>query len=66
MASGVGNAYAILRGYATGDRKKAFNYLDKLSPTQLTLRNRAESRMRGRLRKRKHVFGQKPTQRRAV
>lgn len=65
MAS-VSRAYGILAGRMTGDRKKAKEYLDTLSPYKYAMKNRAESSMRARMKKKRLKFGQRPTPRRAV
>lgn len=61
MASSVGHAFAILKGRATGDREDASRYLNEMSPTQLIMRNRSESRIRARIKKRKDLrLGHRP------
>jgi hypothetical protein len=65
-AKSVGHSFAILRGFATGNKKKAAEYLNSMSPEKLAHQNRLESRIRGRLKKSKYKLGRRPTIRRAV
>jgi len=53
----VGQAYAVLTGRMTGDGEEAKKFLEGLSPQELTLRNRNESRKRSY--KRKYKMGSK-------
>ncbi len=62
----IGNAYAVLGGYRTGDKESAKEYLGSLTKTKYTLQNRAESRLRGRIKKKKYVMGQRLPRRTAV
>ena len=48
----IGYAYAVLKGKATGDKEKAKKFIEGLSLGEKTARNRSESRVRGKLRKR--------------
>jgi hypothetical protein len=63
----VGHKFAILRGFLPGDKEQAKEELDAMNPGQLTLQNRAESRMRARLKRKKNFkLGHRPTIRRAI
>jgi hypothetical protein len=53
----VGHAYAVLRGRLTGDQDEASNFLDSLSDSERTLRNRKEGRVRKKLRKTGYKLG---------
>ena len=67
MAS-VGRAFAILKSPTfMGDRTRAQSFLDEMPATQRLLRNRAESRIRGRISGRKNFkLGHRPRARRAL
>ncbi len=67
MAS-VGRAFAILKSPTfMGDRTRAKEFLDSKSPTQLLMQNRAESRIRGRIKGQKNFkLGHRPKARRAL
>jgi hypothetical protein len=67
MAS-VGRAFGILTNpNFMGDRTRAQSFLDDMPATQRLLRNRAESRIRGRIAGRKNFkLGHKPKARRAL
>jgi len=53
----VGRAYGILSGRMNGDRKKAKEFLESMSPQQRRVRNRTETRARGRAFKKKYKMG---------
>jgi hypothetical protein len=53
----VGHAYAVLRGRLTGDQEKASKFLEGLSPGELAVRNRKESRVRNKLKKTGYKLG---------
>lgn len=52
MAS-VGRSFALLRGRMTGDKEKAAEFLNSLSPAKRREINRQESQSRGSKRKKK-------------
>jgi len=56
----VGQAYAVLRGRLTGDPGDAKKLLDGLPPAERAVRNRLESRMRGRRLGSRYKMGRKP------
>lgn len=57
-SSSVGGAFAILKGYRMGNPEKAQNFLNSMDPAALGERNRQESRMRVRAKKR-HKVGER-------
>ncbi len=67
MAS-VGRAFAILKSPTfMGDRTRAQSFLENMNPTQRLLQNRAESRIRGRIKGRKNFkLGHRPKARTAL
>ena len=66
MAGSIGQAYRVLGGYQIGNVKSAESFLNNMTPGQFLVRNRAESRVRGRLRSRPLRLGQRPRRRKAV
>lgn len=55
-SSSVGHAMAILRGFRMGNPQKAERFLNSMDPAALKERNRQESRMKVKVRKR-HQLG---------
>lgn len=51
MPGSVNAAWGILRGRLTGDKKKAANFLSNMDSNEREQRNRLESRMKSRFRK---------------
>lgn len=51
----VGQAWAVLRGRLSGDKKEAKKFLEGLSPNEFKMRNRTETR--GRSFRRKFKMG---------
>ncbi|MHA2063813.1 MAG: hypothetical protein ACXABY_05440 [Candidatus Thorarchaeota archaeon] len=54
-SSSVGHAWAILKGRRSGDAKKAEGFLNSLPRGEYIMRNRNESRLRVRVKKRKKL-----------
>jgi hypothetical protein len=56
----IGYSFGVLKGYIPGDPDEAQKYLDSLRPEELVERNRQESRVKNKLRKRAMVVGSMP------
>ena len=54
----VGGAYAILKGYRSGDPEKAESFLNSMSPSERKLRNRNEGRLRSKRKEKLNKPGQ--------
>ena len=61
-SSSVGHSFAVVRGFRTGDPEKAKVFLDSLPRGELTARNRSDSRLNRKARKR-HKMGQRRVRR---
>ena len=53
----VGHSYAILRGRLSGDQEAASSFLEGMSNSERTIRNRKESRTRNKIRKTGYRLG---------
>lgn len=60
VGNSVHNAYSVLQGRSTGNQEKAQEFLNSMSRTQYTLRNRAESRQKARMKAKSRKMGAKP------
>jgi len=56
----VGYSFGVVRGYKAGNLKEAQQHLDSFRPEELAERNRQESRVRNRVRKRAIGVGDRP------
>ena len=52
MAS-IGYSYATLLGRASGDQNKAYNFINSMNPEEAAQRNRDESRLKSKAKKRR-------------
>ena len=52
MPNSIGDAYAILKGYHIGDPQEAQSFLQNMNPTERLMRNRNESRLKSKRKKR--------------
>ena len=51
--SSIGASFAILQGRLTGNENKAYNFINSMSPDEAAQRNRDESRLRSKAKKRR-------------
>lgn len=56
----VGHAFGILRGYREGNSEEAQAFLDSMHPAEMRERNRQESKVNNKLRKRAQKVGSMP------
>lgn len=56
----VGHAFAVLKGYRPGDPEKEQEFLDSMHPAEVREKNRQDSQVRNKLRKRALQVGSLP------
>jgi len=60
MAGTIGHAFGILKGYIAGNPEEADKFINSMHPAELRERNRQESQVKNKLRKRAIQVGSLP------
>ena len=56
----VGHAFGILKGYKRGNPEEAHTFINSMNHAELRERNKQESQVKGRLRKKARQVGEMP------
>lgn len=60
MLRSVGHAWAVLKGKRSGDPMRAYEFLSSMSPAEYRRKNRAEGKVRARIKAKPLKVGQSP------